>query len=229
MGVMAAIPGRLVYRPVLGRMLAVCYAGFVAWWLIAGLAGGGNAGPSWTASVWLLALGTVVYAVLWRPAVVVDSDGVLLVNVMREVRVPWAALEAVETRYTLTLIAAGHRYASWAAGAPGRGGLLTPPGGVIPQRSSRDLRSDSGAAAFLVEQAWAGWRDRPQAQAQAQARARARVRSAGDEFLVDEPSPAGGLPPDDGIPEVGVRWNLSLVAGLLTLSALALLAAVVSV
>jgi hypothetical protein len=225
MGVMAATPGRLVYRPVLGRMLAVCYAGFVAWWLIAGLAGGGTAGPSWTASVWLLALGTVVHAVLWRPAVVVDPDGVLLVNVLREVRVPWAALEAVETRYALTLIAAGHRYASWAAGAPGRGGLLARPGGATPQRSSRDLRSDSGAAAFLVEQAWAGWRDRPQAQAQAQAQA----RSAGDEFLADEPSPAGGLPPDDGLPEVRVRWNRPLVAGLLTLSALTLLAAVAGV
>jgi hypothetical protein len=219
MGVMAATSGRLVYRPALGRMLAVCYAGFVAWWLIAGLAGGGTAGASWTASVWLLALGTVVYAVLWRPAVVVDPEGVLLVNVLREVRVPWAALEAVETRYALTLIAAGHRYASWAAGAPGRGGLLARPGGATPQRSSRDLRSDSGAAAFLVEQAWAGWRDRPQA----------RARSAGDEFLADEPSPAGGLPPDDGIPEVGVSWNLPLVAGLLTLSVLALLAAVAGV
>jgi hypothetical protein len=241
---MATISGRLVYRPATGWALALCYAGFTAWWLAAGLTGGGRPGLSWTALAWLLVVGAAIYAVFWRPAVIVDDDGVLLLNVLRDVRVPWAALEAVETRYALTLVTAEHRYASWAAGAPGRGsglarlghsrgrgtgrrnregdlagvgeawgdlagvgeagggeaGHLTradrAPGVLNPDRSSRNLRTDSGAAAFMVEQAWAGWRERPRARAES------------------------GTP----VPRVGVAWNLPVVAGLLLLVFLALIA-----
>lgn len=230
MGGMATTPGRLVYRPVTGRVLTLCYAAFAVWWLVAGLvgsgqAGSGQAGPAWTAIAWLVAVGAVMYAVLWRPAVVVDADGVLLLNVLRDVRVPWAALEAVETRYALTLVTAGRRYVSWAAGAPGRGSAVARfahgrgagaraggvvradelaqlprkgwlPGGPDPDRSSRDLRTDSGAAAFMVEQAWLGWRERPAARAEA----------------------------DAPVPPVTVRWNLPVAAGVPALLAVALLA-----
>jgi hypothetical protein len=224
---MATVPGRLVYRPVTGRALPLCYAGFVAWWLVSGLAGGGRSGLSWQVVAWMLAVGAVIYAVFWRPAVVVDPEGVLLRNVLRDVRVPWAALEAVETRYALTLVTAEHRYVSWAAGAPGRSGgpawsghgwgrrtgggdregegagaagaACLPragwvPGMANPDRSSRNLRTDSGAAAFMVEQAWAGWRERPHPRAEV------------------------GTP----VPPVGVAWNLPVIAGLLLLVVVAL-------
>lgn len=230
MGAMVAA-GSQVYRPVLGRVLTACYAAFAGWWVIAALTSGGRAVVSGTALAWLLLAGATMYALLWRPAVIVDPDGVLLLNIVRQVWVPWAVLEAVETRYALTLVAAGRRYASWAAGAPGRGRALVGrgsgpaaggqaaadaspgereggeaassrhlprrgwlPGAVNLDRSSRDLRTDSGAAAFLVEQAWLGWRERPPAR-----------------------------PGDDApVPAVGVRWNLPVVAGLPLLLAIAL-------
>jgi hypothetical protein len=241
MGGMATTPGRLVYRPIAGRVLTGCFAGFAAWWVIAGLVGNARASVSWTGIAWLLAVGAVMYAVLWRPAVVVDAEGVRLLNVLRDVRIPWAALESVETRYTLTLITAGRSYASWAAGAPGRGSAMTrvghgragearagqdprtsAPGGTVfgartrtdgvmgvalprpgwlpgdlnPDRASRDLRSDSGAAAFMVEQGWLGWRDRPGARAEA------------------------GAP----VPPVGVRWNVPVAVGVPVVVAVAVLA-----
>lgn len=227
----------MVYRPVTGRVLPLCYAGFVVWWLISGLAGGGRSGVSWESLAWMLAVGAAIYAVFWRPAVVVDPEGVRLLNVLRDVRVPWAALEAVETRYALTLVTAGHRCVSWAAGAPGRSGgparsghgrrwragegdregegapaaraAYLPragwvPGMTNPDRSSRSLRADSGAAAFMVEQAWAGWRERPQA----------RVEDGG---------------PVPRVPPVGVAWNLPVIAGPLLLVVVALVAGVLRV
>jgi hypothetical protein len=186
---MATVAGRLVYRPTLTRVLAGCYLVFGVWLLVSVAAVDGATATARTLG-WLVAVGVVVHAILWRPAVIVDEGGVELVNLVRTVHVPWAALEAVDTRFALTLTADGRRYASWAASAPGRtGSALRPPGawraspgqarGAGPQvlpdprwlpgvvgagRASRDLRSGSGAAAFMVEHGWAGWRDRPPAQ-----------------------------------------------------------------
>lgn len=229
---MAEATGRLVYRPTLTRVLAVIYLALGVWLLVGAPVSAGPAGVVGRLG-WLVAAGTLVYALLWRPAVIVDPSGVRLVNVVRTVHVPWPALETVDTRYTLTLTAGGRRFASWAATAPGRTGALlqrvTGQGGragaegepsVLPDprwlpgrtgvdRSSRDLRSGSGAAAFMVEQGWMGWRDRP--------------RPAGDVASGDgrsEPSgdglPGGGQP--DGV--VRVRWSLPVIAvGLLGLVA----------
>lgn len=218
-----AVAGKAVYRPVLGRVLVVSYAVFAAWWLLAGLESDSGPGVSWTVPSWLVVAGAVVYALLWRPAVVVGLDGVRLLNVLRDVTVPWEALEGIRTRYALTLITAEGTYTSWAAGAPGRANALARaggrragpgsgeiadtveaghlprrgwlPGGVDTERSSRDLRSDSGAAAFLVEQAWVRWRDRPR--------------------LADDRRPPA--------PPVEVRWNVPLLAAAPVLLALAVL------
>ena len=232
-----AAAGKRVYRPVLGRVLALSYVGFGVWWLIGVLASDDRGGLSWTVVAWLVAVGAAVYAVFWRPAVVVDPRGVVLVNVVRDVHVPWARLKDVETRYALTLVTAGRRYRSWAAGAPGRGSGLArtqvggghvggsagrPPehghltgndhlpgsghlpgtgrstGGADPDRSSRSLSSDSGAAALMVVQAWASWRERPGAD-------------------VDR---------THGLSPVGVRWVLPVVTGVPTLVLVAVIATV---
>lgn len=130
-----------------------------------------------TLAAWLLAVLTVLYAVFWRPAVVVDDTAVTLINPVRTVRVPWGALREIDTRFALTLITDDARYQSWAAVAPGR-----PPGTFSPSRrakvhdlrmpptisgeapdaqaASRRLDGGAGATAFVVELAWAQWRDR---------------------------------------------------------------------
>jgi hypothetical protein len=158
-------PGRLVYRPAFSRVCFGFYLAFAGWWLLDVLAAG-RPGELLSTGAGLLAVGSVLHAVFWRPAVIVDGDGVLLVNVLRDVRVPWAALEGVETRYALALQVGTRRIRSWAAAAPGRPltGARLPDPRWVPDapvdRSSRDLQADSGAAAFMVEQSWAAWRER---------------------------------------------------------------------
>jgi hypothetical protein len=167
---------RLVYRPVLSRICAAGLAAFCGWW-----AGALLLDQRWTSLghslPGLVAVCAVAYAVLWRPEVVVDADGVLLRNVARDVRVPWPALRDVDTRYALTLRTDHGRYTSWAATAPGRPSALQSrrtqqadtqladsrwlPDRPDRQSSSRDLNADSGAAAFMVEQGWSAWRNEP--------------------------------------------------------------------
>jgi hypothetical protein len=119
----------------------------------------------------LVALG--VYVLFWRPCVRVDEDGVTLVNLLRDVRVPFGALEAVGTRFALSLEVSGRRYTAWAAPAPGRTssmglarrdaaamkhlGTADPDEGV---RASTAPNTDSGGAALLIQDAWSRWQDR---------------------------------------------------------------------
>ncbi len=192
-----------------------------AWWA-GDLALAGRTADLLDVLPWLLLVCVVVWAVFWRPAVLVDDDAVTLRNPLRETRVPWSALEGVETRFALTLLTERGRHQSWAAAAPGRPGVLrlgsgglggrSRPGAEagrhdMPRpawnpdattgRSSSELTSDSGAAAFLVESSWRAWRDR-------------QGRQPGG----DRPEP------------VGVRWNAAAVAAAAALVVLGVLTAV---
>jgi hypothetical protein len=100
----------------------------------------------------------------WMPRVHVDDDGSILVNALRTVRVPWAALIQVETRYALTLRTPSRSYSATAAPAPGSFGTYSASRDVVTPRNSEkgiehrrpsDLDStDSGAAARLVLDRW---------------------------------------------------------------------------
>jgi len=101
---------------------------------------------------------------LWRPSVLVGDDEIVVVNVMSTIRVPWAALIQVDTRYALTLFTPRKRVTVTAAPAPGRltAALGRRDTGGIQQSVVVDGRvrpgdlptTDSGAAAFLVRQRW---------------------------------------------------------------------------
>ena len=115
----------------------------------------------------MAALAALVWAVLWSPRVVVDDTEVTIENVVSTVRIPWAALIQVETRYSLTLHTPGRVFSATAAPAPGQ---LS---GLNAARSERrrgqgagslirpgDLAStDSGRAADLVRSRWERLRD----------------------------------------------------------------------
>jgi hypothetical protein len=156
--------GPLVYRPTAARALCV-----VTWVLLAGTL----ATTAWRNPVaglrWLPVLGlvaAVVFALFWRPSVEVDDDAVTMRNVVRDIRVPWARLDAVDTRYALSLHAQGRRYAAWAAPAPGRSQALRQSrrdaealsalGTNLEHglRASATPNSDSGGASLLVRTRW---------------------------------------------------------------------------
>lgn len=116
-----------------------------------------------------LALGWIV---LWRPRMTVDDDGIEVVNVFHTVRVPWAALVHVDTRFALTLVTPNRRVSVWAAPAPGRAGVALARrqeqrhGRSVPDldgghRRAGDLLSTaSGDAAYLVRHRWEELRER---------------------------------------------------------------------
>ncbi len=178
-----AAGGREVFHPTAVRIGAVVAWAVIVWWLAAVVLGG-RAGTLWHDGPVLVLVALVVYVLFWRPAVLVDDAGVVLRNLFRDVHLPWATLESVQTRYALTLVGAGRGYRSWAASAPGRPSPVprgvfssssTPPsasaGGAQATRlpdqrwqvgsgqtnASRTLSADSGAAAFLVERRWQAW------------------------------------------------------------------------
>lgn len=154
------------YRPGGVRVLAV------GWWLLSVLLAGdlllrGGLGVV-LVGVPLLALScAAVYAMFWYPAVLVDDEGVELVNVARRVRLPWSVVEDVDTRWALTLEAAGRRWQSWAAPASGR--RLRPVSrretpwaepGAAGIAGSRAPGSSAGEAAVMVTTRWQTWRER---------------------------------------------------------------------
>ena len=148
----------------------------------------------------------VVHALFWRPRVAVDGDGVTLVNVVRDVRIPFARLEDVRTRFALTLETSEGTYTSWSSPAPGRtsswGLTRKDAGGVQAMGTPLDQglsasaapNTDSGAAALLVRHRWDVWREH------------------------------GGA---SGAGPVTREWNLPIALGAVVLAALCLLAAVV--
>ncbi len=150
----------------------------VALWLIVALlfATTTATDPTWTdralalvPTLFGVALGWIV---LWRPRMTVDDDGIDVVNVFHTVRVPWAALVHVDTRFALTLVTPNRRVSVWAAPAPGRAGVALARrqeqrhGRTVPdlgdgQRRAGDLLSTaSGDAAYLVRHRWEELRER---------------------------------------------------------------------
>ena len=160
---------RTVFRPTFVRALSVVIWGLMLVFAVLALSEGWSL--ALRAAPALLLVCALTYALFWRPCVEVDDDGVTLRNVLRDVRVPFAAIDSIDTRFALTLYSAGRRDAAWAAPAPGRSTLMglgrwdlsgvrhilgTDVGeGPI---SSAAPNSDSGGAALLVRQGWERWR-----------------------------------------------------------------------
>lgn len=191
-----------MYRPEFGRFLTVfigviCAAGLLVLTLDRGLDG------LLAAGAWLVLPAYVTWALFWRPEVVVDDGGVVLVNVLRTIRLPWPSIQRIDTKWALTLYTAYGTYPAWAAPAPSRRAVrrLTAdqakhlpkstygPGGIRPG----DLpESPSGQAALTVRRHWESLRD------------------AG---YLDDPRLEFTRPP--------VQWHHGTIAGALVLAALA--------
>ena len=182
-----------MFRPVFVRALCVVVWGLMLVFALLALRDGWSLALRSVPA--LLLVSALMYALFWRPCVEVDDDGVTIRNVLRDVRVPFGAIESIDTRFALTLYSAGRRDAAWAAPAPGRSTLmglsrwdlsgvrhtLGTDVGAAPI-SSAAPNSDSGGAALLVRQGWERWL---------------------------------ATHPDDSVSAVTVRWDVPLVVLLL--------------
>jgi hypothetical protein len=158
------------YRQHFGRILAVVTWMMVAAGLIAVLVDQGLAGILRHGS-WLLLVAVLAWALFFNPRVQVDTAGVVIVNVFRTIALPWPAIQAVDTRWALTLDTAYGRYMAWAAPAPGRYAsrnlterdLQHLPDSSFGEgaaiRPGDSPRSPSGQAALAVRRQWEALRD----------------------------------------------------------------------
>lgn len=175
-----------MFRPWFGRVLTVAISVVCAVTLVAAVV---SAGPSavWLAGPWLALVAGSCWALFWRPHVVVEDGGVQLINVLRTIELPWPAIQAVDTKWALTLITAYGRFTAWAAPAPGGGHALRAsrgdtahlPASTYARGGIRagDLPSSpSGQAALVIRRRWEQLRDAGYLDAARLERERATVR-----------------------------------------------------
>jgi hypothetical protein len=79
--------------------------------------------------------GVVVYTAGFRTGVIVDDDGLLLRNLVRDVYLPWSAVTDVDREWVLSVHAGDSRYVAWADSARNSARSSRAPGseaGLLP-------------------------------------------------------------------------------------------------
>ncbi|MFE5839446.1 hypothetical protein [Arthrobacter sp. NPDC056493] len=107
----------VTHRPASARPLAVALwlfaAGTLAWLLVAGATK-----TAADAAPWLVLVSWFAYVAQWRPCLRADGHGFEVINGLRCHRIPFAAIEDIEVRYTTVICASGKRYVCWGAPTP---------------------------------------------------------------------------------------------------------------
>lgn len=106
-----------VYRTLPARIVGwtmVAVAGVFAALTVMDLLSGAHRGLAWPAAL-VVALAGLAWVLFLRPHVQLRTDGVVLANLVRDVRVPFAAVEEVTDRWALELHdRAGRTHSAWA-------------------------------------------------------------------------------------------------------------------
>lgn len=153
-----------VLRPRFGQVLAVVVTAICALGLVGfALRGDGMTLLRAAAPLALIAYGS--YALFWAPNVRITPADIELVNPLRTIRIAWPAVEDIETRWSLVVIAGSRRYPAWAAPRESGSGAPRPSraASVLSddgrQRSRRGLPEGALAGAIALRQ-WEEYRDR---------------------------------------------------------------------
>lgn len=104
-----------------------------------------------TPVVLLATLSWFVWLAFWRPSVVCRADEVEFRNLLRDVTIPYGAIDSVDTRFSLSVRADEHTYSAWAAPAPsGRSAMRIRRGDEHGRDLPRDLRESRVRAGDLT-------------------------------------------------------------------------------
>lgn len=146
---------RLVFRSNTNKFIAIASWCLLGLGVIAAFLTGSPRGLLGLVPIALIAFG--IWELFWRPRVDVDDDGVLLVNQFHTIRIPWAKVVDVDTKWALTIVTPDRNYRAAAAPAPG---AVTRPNMTGAARTGRvsdgSIRkadapgTDSGDAATIV-------------------------------------------------------------------------------
>lgn len=106
----------------------------------------------WISLAALGAISVAVYALAWRPAVVADSRGVTLRNIVRDVVVPWGRVERIGSKWSLTIDTAERSWPSWAITARNRERSAFSRGGTTAREPASPPAPQSGESTALVSE-----------------------------------------------------------------------------
>lgn len=125
MGVMTSSPDAVPeysFRPRSSQAVAVAVILLGLGGAVATVAGEGVEALPLTVPLILVAyLGWLLF---WFPKVMLDSDGVTLVNPLQTLKISWHSIIFVEAKYAATILTPHGKYTAWAAPAPGMFGAL---------------------------------------------------------------------------------------------------------
>jgi hypothetical protein len=108
----------VLYRPALGRTLAVVTVVVCAFGVVALFWGDAASAIRYVWPIILIAV--VAWALFWRPSLRMQEHGVTVENVFRTYFIPWPSIQAIDTRYSLTIHTLRGKVPVWATPAPGR-------------------------------------------------------------------------------------------------------------
>jgi hypothetical protein len=149
-------PRRTYRQPAMlvpGIVLLLTCVGF----LVAIVFDGGLTGPGQI--LWPVAAALVVWVIFLRPCVQLTQAGVVMRNLVRDVRFGWPAIDLIEQRWNLKIFdKRGKGYGSWAITAQrpsrsvARGGLKAGPGlgPINPDHPASVLKPRPGSAASVA-------------------------------------------------------------------------------
>lgn len=96
------------------------------------------------------------YLLFLKPYVLIFDEGLKIINPSKEISATWDLIDAIETKYTMSILVRGVTYFAWAAPAPSgrhiRRMNRSEPfhGADTPRRVGDSLESDSGVCAHIA-------------------------------------------------------------------------------
>jgi hypothetical protein len=121
----------------------------------------GDEHSGFIAAAAFVAANTAIWLLFVRPKIVFFDEGLIIVNPLTEVTIPWSAVDELDSQLAFSVRAGGKKFSAWAAPAPGRQHSRTLHSsefkglGLADGRSMRlsdSPRSDSGVATFIARQ-----------------------------------------------------------------------------
>ncbi|GAA4655871.1 PH domain-containing protein [Arthrobacter cryoconiti] len=115
----------------------------------------GTAAAIWHFLPSLLVAAWALYVLLWRPRLLVTNDGLTVVNILREHRIPFSALKSIRVGQNVALETTDGRIGSW--GAPSAGKL-----GPRREAGSRGIPGTPALSPTQagIQRAWDAWEQR---------------------------------------------------------------------
>jgi hypothetical protein len=112
-----------------------------------------------TAAAWAIAVSSMAQLVFARPKVILFDEGITIVNPFLTITTGWHRVEAIDAKFTMSILVGGKTIYAWAAPAPGRyhsrsihetdlRGMRVGSAEMI--RPGESPRSHSGAATYLA-------------------------------------------------------------------------------